>query len=295
MAFDLEHHQVPTNGIMLHVVQCGPPAGPLVVLLHGFPEFWYGWRHQIPALAAAGFRVWAPDQRGYNLSSKPPRVADYTIDTLGADILGLLEAAGREKATVIGHDWGAAVAWWLAAHHPERLRRVAILNVPHPAVLSQVLRQMPRQLLKSWYIFFFQLPWLPEKLFRWRQFRFGRGALRGTSRPGTFTSEDLQRYTEAWAQPGTLTGMLNWYRAAFRRHRLGKQAMKNISIPVRILWGKQDAFLEPELAQLSLQLCEQGELLYFGDATHWLHQEEPAAVNKLLLEFMQADKPASAV
>lgn len=292
MAFDLEHQQVPTNGITLHVVQCGPLDGPLVVLLHGFPEFWYGWRHQLQALAAAGFRVWAPDQRGYNRSDKPPRVADYSMEQLGADALGLLDAAGAAKATVIGHDWGAAVTWWLAGHHPERLHRVAILNVPHPAVLGQALRRTPRQLLKSWYIFFFQLPWLPERLFRRREFRFGRGALRGTSRPSTFTSDDLRQYTAAWAQPGALTGMINWYRAAFRRAR-GVGAVGRITIPVRILWGRQDAFLVPELAQLSQQQCSQGELFYFDHATHWLHQEEPDAVNQRLLEFLGPAQPAS--
>jgi len=288
MDFDLEHHYVPTNGITLHVVQCGPAAGPLVVLLHGFPEFWYGWRHQIPALAAAGYRVWVPDQRGYNLSAKPSRVADYRIDQLGADIIGLLDAAGQPQATLIGHDWGAAVTWWLAARHPDRLRRVAILNVPHPAVLGPALRRTPRQLLKSWYIFFFQLPWLPEKVFRRHRFRFGRGALRGTSRPGTFSSDDLRLYTKAWAQPGAVRGMINWYRAAFRQGRRASPVGR-ISIPVRLLWGRQDAFLQPELAQLSLAKCDQGELTYFDHATHWLHQEEPAAVNRLLLDFLSTD------
>jgi pimeloyl-ACP methyl ester carboxylesterase len=285
MAFDLEHCYVQTNSITLHVVQCGPAQGPLVVLLHGFPEFWYSWQHQINVLADAGYRVWVPDQRGYNLSDKPRRVVDYRIQQLGADIIGLLDAAGQPTAAIIGHDWGAAVTWWLAAHYPDRLRRVAILNVPHPAVLGRALRRAPRQLLKSWYIFFFQLPWLPEKLFRRRQFRFGRGSLRGTSRPGTFSSDDLQRYMDAWSQPGALTAMINWYRAAFRKARRVGQVGR-IRIPVRILWGRQDTFLEPELAQLSLTMCEQGELTYLEQATHWLHQEEPTAVNKLLLEFL---------
>ncbi|WP_139924458.1 alpha/beta fold hydrolase [Hymenobacter sp. DG01] len=292
MAFDLEHHQIQTNGIRLHVVQCGPANGPLVILLHGFPEFWYGWRYQIQALAEAGYRVWVPDQRGYNLSDKPPRIADYRIGQLGADVLGLLDAAGVGKAALIGHDWGAAVTWWLAAHHPERLSRVAILNVPHPAVLGRALRRAPRQLLKSWYIFFFQLPWLPEHLFRRRQFRFGRGALRGTSRPGTFTTDDLRQYTEAWARPGAPTGMINWYRAALRAAG-GVGPTGRIRIPVRILWGRLDAFLEPVLAELSLGQCDQGELTYFDRATHWLHQEEPAEVNRLLLDFLRADAPAS--
>ncbi|UOQ83156.1 alpha/beta hydrolase [Hymenobacter sp. 5414T-23] len=274
-------------------MQCGPAEGPLVVLLHGFPEFWYGWRHQIEALAAAGYRVWVPDQRGYNLSDKPPRVHDYQIEQLGADVLGLLDAAGEQQAFVVGHDWGAAVTWWLAGHHPERLKRVAILNVPHPAVLGQALRHTPRQLAKSWYIFFFQLPWLPEQLFRRRQFQFGRRALRGTSRINTFTREDLKQYVAAWARPGALTGMINWYRAAFRKARRVGQ-VRRIAIPVRILWGRQDAFLEPKLAELSVGQCDNAELMYFDKATHWLHQEEPTAVNKLLLDFLAAE-PASSL
>ena len=287
MRYPLEKKLVRTNGVQLHVVQCGPTEGPLVVLLHGFPEFWYGWRHQLQALAAAGYRVWAPDQRGYNLSDKPRGAKAYRISQLGADILGLLDAAGQRQAMLVGHDWGAAVAWWLAGHHPERFTRVAILNVPHPAVLGRALRRVPRQLLKSWYIFFFQLPWLPEKLFSRRQFRFGRGALRGTSRPGTFSSDDLRAYTAAWVQSGAVTSMINWYRAAFRYG--GKQSRTGrIMVPVHILWGRRDAFLEPVLAQLSLELCEQGQLTYFNEATHWLHQEEPAAVNALLLRFLSS-------
>ncbi|ALD21642.1 alpha/beta fold hydrolase [Hymenobacter sp. DG25A] len=288
MTYELDHQDVRTNGITLHVVQCGPATGQLVILLHGFPEFWYGWRHQIQALAAAGYRVLAPDQRGYNRSDKPRGAAAYRLEILGADVLGLLEAAGRETAIVIGHDWGAAVAWWLAANAPERILRVAILNVPHPAVLGHALRRMPRQLVKSWYIFFFQLPWLPEKLFRRHQYRFGRRALRGTSRPGTFTTEDLHRYVAAWSRPGALTGMINWYRAAFRKPgRIGR--VGRIRIPVHILWGRRDAFLEPVLAERSLEWWGNGQLTYFEQATHWLHQEEPAAVNKLLLAFLAAE------
>ncbi|MBG8552494.1 alpha/beta fold hydrolase [Hymenobacter guriensis] len=287
MTFPLEHHYVRTNGRTLHVVQCGPAGGPLVVLLHGFPEFWYSWRHQLPVLAAAGFRVWAPDQRGYNLSDKPTGVAAYRLSELGKDVLGLLDAAGHAQAILVGHDWGGIVAWWLAAEHSNRISRAVILNVPHPRALGQVLRQAPRQLLKSWYVFFFQLPGLPEWLFRRRRFRFGRGSLRGTSRPGTFPTEELSHYVAAWAQPGALTSMINWYRAALRHpSRTGR-----VTIPVQVLWGRQDAFLEPELAQLSLRHCDQATLTYFDQATHWLHQEESAEVNRLLLKFLGPELP----
>src|SRR5437879_4698652 len=153
---------IATNGIRLNVAQAGPPDGPLVILLHGFPEFWYGWRKQIPALAAAGYRVWAPDQRGYNFSDKPPDVRDYTLDKLAADVAGLIEAAGRQRAIIVGHDWGGAVAWWLAANNPERVERLVIINVPHPLVMRRLILRDPRQTLRSWYMFMFLLPRLPE-------------------------------------------------------------------------------------------------------------------------------------
>ena len=284
MAHPLEYHRVPTNGLCLHVVQCGPPAGPLVVLLHGFPEFWYGWRHQLGALADAGFRVWAPDQRGYNLSDKPRRVRDYAIDQLAADVLGLLDAAGRQTAAVVGHDWGAAVAWHLAAHFPRRIQRAAALNVPHPQVLAGALIRQPRQLLKSWYVFFFQLPWVPEALVRPRGWWAARRALRNSSRSGTFSDADLVLYQAAWARPGAMRGMINWYRAAGRfAGRLGETG--RVAVPLCIIWGKDDAFLSANLARQSLAFCDAGRLTYL-DATHWVQHEAAAEVNELLINFL---------
>jgi pimeloyl-ACP methyl ester carboxylesterase len=284
-SYPLEHHTVPTNGLHLHVVQTGPPDGPLVILLHGFPEFWYGWRQQLPALASAGYRVWAPDQRGYNLSDKPRRVRDYTIDQLAADIIGLLDAAGRETAAIVGHDWGAAVAWHLAAQYPGRISRAAVLNVPHPRALGRALTRMPRQLLKSWYVFFFQLPWLPEALARWRGWRAARQSLRRTSRPGTFSEADLALYQAAWSKLRAMRSMINWYRAAARHaRRLGTTG--RVAVPVHIIWGEKDAFLERELARESLSFCENGRLTYLP-ATHWVQHEAAATANDLLLAFLR--------
>jgi pimeloyl-ACP methyl ester carboxylesterase len=284
MAYALEHHRVPTNGLQLHVVQCGPLDGPLVILLHGFPEFWYAWRHQIPALAAAGFRVWVPDQRGYNLSDKPGRVRDYTIDALAADIIGLLDAAGRPTAAVVGHDWGAAVAWHLAAHFPGRIQRAAVLNVPHPKVLARALRRKPGQLLKSWYVFFFQLPWLPETLVRLRGWWFARQSLRRSSRRGTFSDADLALYQAAWSQPGAMRSMINWYRAAGRYARRLSQTGR-VAVPLSIIWGEKDAFLKAELARESLAFCDDGRLTYLR-ATHWVRHERADEVNELLIGFL---------
>lgn len=184
----VEHRYVTSNGLRFHVATAGPSDGRLILLLHGFPEHWYGWRHQIDPLAEAGFSVWAPDQRGYNLSDKPQGIAAYALPELAADVVGLVRAAGRERAIVVGHDWGGIVAWHLAAIMPETLERAVILNVPHPAVMLRHLRRNTRQMLRSWYVGFFQVPWLPEA---WLGFQCGwplARALRRTSRPGTFST-----------------------------------------------------------------------------------------------------------
>ena len=210
---------------------------------------------------------------------------DYTIDQLAADIIGLVDAAGHQTAAVVGHDWGAAVTWHLAAHYPDRIRRVAILNVPHPRVMGRALPRKLRQLRKSWYVFFFQLPWLPEAVARWRGWWLARQALRRTSRPGTFSEADLALYQAAWAQPGGIRSMINWYRAAVRfARRLGTTG--RITVPVHIIWGEKDAFLEPELARESLAFCDAGALTYLP-ATHWVQHEAAPKVNDLLRAFLR--------
>lgn len=286
----MQHHFIKTNGVNLHVVEAGPAQGPLVILLHGFPEFWYGWRYQIDALAAAGYRVWAPDGRGYNLSEKPDGVAAYALEQLVADVLGLIEAAGVAKAHIVGHDWGAIVAWWLAMTHPERVNRLVILNVPHPAVMARYVARLPRQLLKSWYVFFFQLPFLPEWLARRRNWRLMSGVMTRTSRPGTFSADALRLYRQAWSQPGrgrtgAFRAMVNWYRAALRQ-RPAFPADTRVTVPTLLLWGVQDAFLVPEMAPASLALCDGGTLIWFDTATHWLQHEEASAVNAHLCRFL---------
>ena len=283
MEYPLTHLQVPTNGLHLHVVQCGPADGPLVVLLHGFPEFWESWRGQLAALAAAGYRVWVPDQRGYNLSDKPLGIEAYALPTLAADILGLLDAAGSQQAHIVGHDWGGIVAWYLAAQYAGRVASTTIINVPHPAVVAPNLWRVPSQLLRSWYIGFMQLPGLPERLIRRKNWRFGAQALLGTSRPGTFSAAEVARYKAAWAQPGALTAMLNWYRAL--RRPTGTR-WRRIRGPVQIIWGEQDTFLAAELAEFSRAQCDNAQLHYLPEATHWVQLEEAAAVNALILRFI---------
>jgi pimeloyl-ACP methyl ester carboxylesterase len=284
----MEHQQITANGINLHVVQDGSSTGQLVILLHGFPEFWYGWRRQIPHLATAGYRVWAPDQRGYNLSDKPDGIAAYTLDELAADVIGLMDAAGQEKVFVVGHDWGAAVAWWVAAKYPARVARMVVINVPHGTVILEHLRRNPRQMLKSWYMFFYQLPWLPETLARLRDWNAPAQTMRGSSRPGTFTDGDLDTYRQAWSQPKAFTSMLNWYRALMQKPS-APIPNPRITVPTLLIWGAQDRFLGRELAQPSIDLCDDGRLVFFEGATHWVQHEEADRVNELIDTFLRGD------
>jgi pimeloyl-ACP methyl ester carboxylesterase len=283
----LEHHYVRTNGISLHVVQAGPEDGPPLILLHGFPEFWYGWRNQIPTFTAAGFRVWAPDQRGYNLSEKPRRMQDYNLDILAADVAGLIRQTGREKAFLAGHDWGAAVAWWVGIKYPHLLEKLIILNVPHPTVMRRYVLQSNEQRLRSWYIAFFQLPWLPERLLSASRAALIARSMQGTSRPGSFSPQELRQYRRAALRPGALTGMLNWYRAAARTHTERLPGLQ-VTAPTRIIWGVHDVALSRELAALSLDMCHDGDLVYLEQATHWLQHDEPQRVSQLMLDFLQS-------
>lgn len=276
---------IQNGNIRLHTTVAGPAHGPVVVLLHGFPEFWYGWRRQVEPLVTAGFRVIVPDQRGYNLSSKPSRVASYALPELVSDVIAIADHFGQDKILLAGHDWGAAVAWSTALLHPHRIAKLAVLNVPHPSVMRKFISANPRQLLRSWYMFFFQLPWLPEALFSAGNFRIGARSLLRSSRKGTFSEEDLAQYRAAWSQPGALTAMINWYRALFRVR--AKFSDKMVRVPTRILWGERDAFLLAEMAQESLRYCTNAELFTFANATHWLQHEEPARVSELLIDFFR--------
>ncbi|MDX1501284.1 MAG: alpha/beta fold hydrolase [Thermoanaerobaculia bacterium] len=281
----IEHTTAEIDGLRLHLAEAGPAEGPLVVLLHGFPELWYGWRHQIQPLAEAGFRVLAPDQRGYNESDKPRRVRDYRLDRLADDVAALIETRGRASARLVGHDWGGAVAWWTAVRHRDRVERLAVLNCPHPLAMRRELVRNRAQLRKSWYMLFFQLPWLPEWWYRRRDFDVGVRSVRGTARRGAFDDEEMERYKEAWRKPRALRSMIHWYRASLR-HPPARVRDPAVSAPTLLLWGLKDRFLGPELIDSSLRYAPDARVERLPEATHWLQHEEPERVNEKLIGFL---------
>jgi pimeloyl-ACP methyl ester carboxylesterase len=273
------------NGIQLNVIYEGEGNEQLIIFLHGFPEFNLAWHKQLPFFANNGFYALAPDQRGYNLSSKPKGVKPYILDNLVADIAGWIKQLTSKKIILVGHDWGGGVAWALAIKHPELLHKLVILNMPHLALMKKHLRSNVKQMFKSWYAAFFQLPVLPELVCRIWNFKFLASSLVCTSNKGTFTREQLEIYKQAWKKPYALTAMLNWYRAF--KYDLFK-TYHDVSVPTLLIWGKKDATLSVEMATDSVKKCTNGKLVILDDATHWLHHEKPDEVNRLILEFVRS-------
>jgi epoxide hydrolase 4 len=282
MSSSFQERYADVGDVRIHYVEEGD--GPLVLLLHGFPEFWYGWRLQIAPLAAAGFRVVAPDLRGYNLSSKPDGVAAYRADRVAADIRGLIGELGAESALLVGHDWGGSVAWVTAMHHPEVVDRLAILDAAHPRKLNEALKT-PGQLRRSWYFFFFQPPAVTESIVRARDWRFFRRFLRDAQPP--YTSEEMDRYVEAWSQPGAATGMINYYRAAVRQSPKSPAAqIRPIAAPTLVIWGERDRYLGPMLAEPHREdVPNLDRVERLPNASHWVHHDEHERVTELLIDF----------
>ncbi|SFR85335.1 alpha/beta fold hydrolase [Sphingomonas jatrophae] len=277
------------GAVTLHVVEAGKAGAPLVILLHGFPEFWWAWRHQIGPLAAAGFHVVVPDLRGYNLSDVPDGIDDYRLDTLAADVVALADTFGAERFHLVGHDWGAVIGWWVAALHATRLDQVVLMDGPHPDVWGAQMLKHPSQALRSTYAAFFQLPWLPEATLGSFDHAGLRTMLQGSGKADTFEPGALNRYVAAWRNAGSLTGMLNYYRALRRRERPAAPA--RITPPTLILWAEEDRFLERHIAEASLAQCDDARLEMIADATHWLHLEQPARINARIIAWL-SEAPA---
>jgi pimeloyl-ACP methyl ester carboxylesterase len=282
-AMGLRHGFVEANGARFHYVEAG--RGPLAVLLHGFPEFWYSWRRQLGPLSER-LRVVAPDLRGYNLTDKPAE--GYRLADLAEDVAALVGALGAERAMVVGHDWGGAVAWATAMWAPQRVERLAILNAPHPAAYYRELRHSPRQWLKSWYIGMFQIPGLPEwALGRQRCLGIARMLRSSATRPELFSREELIEYRRAMCRPGALSAALAYYRALGRTApwELRRQ-IRVIEAPTLVIWGQRDVALVPELADGLERWAPSVRVERVPDAGHWVQHERPELVNRLLGEFL---------
>lgn len=279
---DVRHRTLAAGEVRLHVAEAGPEGGPLVLLLHGFPEHWITWRKQIPALAAAGFHMVAPDLRGYGQSDRPAGIGAYAIEKLAADIDGLIDTLGARTAHVVGHDWGGMVAWHFAMWHPEKLDKLAVLNIPHPERMKRGLLT-PRQLKKSWYAVFFQLPLLPERALAANDFRRLRNVFRWQPLE-PYPPAQVEEIVAALRQPGALTAALDYYRAAVL-HRPPPSAV--IEKPVLVIWGERDTALGKELADPGLRWAPRARIERLPEATHWVQADAPGEVNRLLLEFLR--------
>ena len=287
----LPYRTIAVNDVKLQVsvMNEGGPKG-LALLLHGFPELAFSWRYQIPALVDAGYEVWAPNLRGYGKSSKPPKVSDYSMDRLLADIGSLIDASGRDEVTLVGHDWGAAQAWMFAIRQVRPLQRLVIMNVPHPACMQRELRSI-RQLLKSWYFFFFQIPWLPEKLLCARGAKaVGDSFVKMAVDKSRFPAEVTDVYRKAALRPGAMRSMINYYRAALRGgRRTASEQLPMIETPTLMLWGLEDTALSTETTAGPGQHVSDLTLRFLPNVSHWVQQEAPETVNAMLLAWLAGD------
>lgn len=286
MTADWEHHYLDVNGVRLHYVAAG--AGPLMLFLHGFPEFWYSWRYQLQEFAQ-DYRVVALDLRGYNDSDKPEGIGAYRMAELVSDGVGVIQGLGYDRCVLVGHDWGGAIAWFLAYAHPSLLDELIVMNLPHPAKFTSGL-QTPQQLLRSWYIGFFQLPLLPEWLLQAADYWVIEQLFRSMAvRKDTFSDADIAAYKAAAAKPGALTAMVNYYRAILDSS-LFSQSWGVLEVPTLLIWGEEDMALGKELTYDTENYVRDFHLRYIPNCSHWVQQEQPQLVNRHMREFLALEK-----
>lgn len=283
-----EHRSIMTNGIRMHYVIQG--HGPLILLLHGFPEFWYSWRHQIPFLAELGYTVVTPDLRGYNDTDKPH--TGYDIANLLRDIVGLIQGLEYEKVVTVGHDWGGTLAWAFAQNYPQFIESLIVMNAPHPAAMQRELRTL-RQLLKSWYVLFFQVPWLPEYILgRNHAKAVGNLIYQAAIQKEAFPPDVLMHYRDAMSKPLALQSALAYYRTFFYnifKAREGEPANTSILAPTLLIWGEQDVALDIALTQGLEQWVIDLRVKRISDSGHWVQEEKATLINSYLKEFLQKE------
>jgi pimeloyl-ACP methyl ester carboxylesterase len=286
MTEGITHEFIEVNGIKLHVARQGK-GKKLVVLLHGWPEFWYTWRYQIPMLAEK-FTVVAPDLPGFNLSDKPKEIKDYALDVVASNIAALVTKLGFDKAFIVGHDWGGAVAWAFSSLYPELTEKLVVLNCPHPTEMKKSFKKNPSQLLKSWYMFMHNIPVLPELLYKYTLPYFFRTFVKGWMyNKENFTEEDLNEFVKAFRQPGALTGSLNYYRTILHVRPKSIIFKHKTQSPTLMIWGEGDQALGKELTYNTQHYIHSTfEVKYITKCSHWTQNDCPDEVNQYLRNFL---------
>jgi len=292
MNFPIRTELIDAGELTFEVDTCG--AGKrLALCLHGFPESSHSWRHQLPLLAKLGYRAWAPNLRGYGQTTRPAKVSDYAMDHLLADVAALIDASEAESVLLIAHDWGGAIAWNFALRGIRPLERFIVMNIPHPKLFLKGLFTLP-QFLRSWYMFFFQIPWLPEKFLGMQGAkRIGHAFTKMAVHRDRFPDELLDKYRQNALQPGALTAMLNYYRASFRDLKGAKAARTSsgpLQTPTLMIWGEQDTALGKELTTGTDEWVSDLTLRYIPDSSHWVQQDTPDVVNTMM-EAWLTDQP----
>lgn len=288
-----EHKYVTANGLKFHYVSLGDPSKPLMLLLHGFPEFWFSWRHQLKAFSD-NYHVVAVDLRGYNETERPPRTCDYALPHLRQDVAELIPALGHSKAVLVGHDWGGAIAWAVAQRHPDLVTKLVVMNCPHTRVFQRTITSTWAQLMKSWYMFLFQLPWLPEFMLSRRDYGYFtavfRGKKAGVRNLEAFPPEAVEAYKYVFSQPGASTGPINYIRCIFSSANSAPAerqiARRKIETPTLLLWGDDDMFLERSMADGHGDFVTNLTVKHIPKCSHWVQQDVPDLVNEYVREFL---------
>ena len=291
MPEEIRSERVHANGLDFHVNVCGD-GDRLALCLHGFPELGFSWRHQLPLLASLGYRAWAPDLRGYGQTDRPQGLDQYAIEDLLEDVGALIDASGARETIVIAHDWGAFIAWQFAAHRVRPLERLVILNGPPPGTGRDRPSIFSRQFWRMSYVFFFQIPWLPERLFAARNYRILEDTFRGrtAAQPERFTDDVIRVYKDAAAGPGALTAMINYYRGILRGGGLKRMTARGFPVvetPTLLIWGEQDPILPPEIIDDAGTWVKNLSVNFIPDAGHWVQQEAPETVNSMLETWLK--------
>lgn len=284
---DFQHDTIQAGTLRMHAVLEGDSTDPLVIMLHGFPEFWYSWRFQIKPLAKEGYHVVAPDLRGYNLTQKE---GPYDVLTIIKDIENLIHAFGREEAIIIGHDWGSIISWVFAALHADMTEKLIVCNVPHPNAALKALKSfyLP-QILKSWYIGFFQIPRLPEKVFRANHYKVLRYGMQTAIADG-MTEEEIGYYCEAWSQKDALSAVIGYYRAVLGSLRQLQELDLTVQVPTQLIWGEPDIALDTQLARWSGEWCPSLDLRVIPNSNHFVQLYSAQLVTAYMIDFLKKSK-----